>query len=217
MMIRREQQIHRRHHEQREQGADRQARGDDDAHLEARHRAGAGRGDQRDDAEHHGGGRHQDRAQPDAGGFLDRLALGAALFLQVVGELHDQNAVLADQAHQRHQADLGVDVERHAAEAERDEDQRAGDRHRHRNQNDHRIAEALEQGGERQEDDDQREAERGDEAATSPGHIAGSSRRNRPYSLRAACAPRGPARTCSASPCATPGMATPTIWALLSC
>ena len=99
------------------------------------------------------------------GRLLDGFALGAAGRLQVVGELHDQDAVLADQAHQRDQPDLGIDVERGAADADADEDQRAGDRHRHRNQNDDRIAEAFEQRGQRQEDDDQREAESGDEAA----------------------------------------------------
>jgi hypothetical protein len=78
-------QIHRRHHEQRERRADRQPACDHDAHVDARHRAGAACGDQRDDAEHHGG--HQDWAQVDRGGFLDCGALRAPLGLQMIGEL----------------------------------------------------------------------------------------------------------------------------------
>ena len=101
---------------------------------------------------------------PAACSIASRLDLPAAL--QPVGDLDDQDAVLADQAHQRHQPDLGVDVQRRAAEMpSADEDQRAGDRHRHRDQDDQRIAEALEQRRQRQEDDDQREAEGADEAA----------------------------------------------------
>ena len=40
-----------------------------------------------------------------------------ALRLDLVGELHDQDAVLGDEAHQRDQADLAVDVERAARRA----------------------------------------------------------------------------------------------------
>jgi hypothetical protein len=42
---------------------------------------------QRDHREHQRGGSHQHRAQADAGGLLDGLALGQALLLQLVGEL----------------------------------------------------------------------------------------------------------------------------------
>ena len=90
-----------------------------------------------------------------------------AFLLQVVGELHDQDAVLADQPHQRDQADLGVDVQARAAEPKAHKEQGAGDRHRHRDQDDERVAETLEQRGERQIDDDQREAECEQEAADS--------------------------------------------------
>lgn len=41
-------------------------------------------------------------------GFLDRRALAAALLLQMVGELYDQDAVLADQAAQGDEPDHGI-------------------------------------------------------------------------------------------------------------
>ncbi len=74
---------------------------------------GAGAGDQGQGkvAGDGGGGGHQDRPQPDHGRFADRLELGVSLELQLVGKFDDQDAVLGDQPHQGHQADLGVDVE----------------------------------------------------------------------------------------------------------
>ena len=96
---------------------------------------------------------------------LHSLSLQTAFLLQMIGELYDQYPVLADQAHESNKPDFGIDVERHAAEAETDEDQRAGNRHRHRHQDDDRITETLEQSSKREENDDQRKAERGDEAA----------------------------------------------------
>ena len=101
-----------------------------------------------------------------ASSIASRLA--QALLLQLVGELHDQDAVLGDHADQRHQPDLGVDVERHAGEGRHlhavgdaedvDEQQRAADRHRHRHQHDQRIAERFELRRQHQVDDDQRES-----------------------------------------------------------
>ena len=82
---------------------------------------------------------------------------------QLVGELDDQDAVLADQADQCHQPHLGVDV--HAGQAEEQRDQRAADRQRHRHQDHQRIAEALELRGQHQEDDRHRQGE---------GHIQGA-------------------------------------------
>ena len=114
---------------------------------------------------HHGRGRHQDRTQPHRRRLLDGAQLGVAGALQLVGELHDEDAVLADQAEQRHQSHLRVDVERDAQHPEIDEEQCAEQRHRHRHQDDRRIAEALELRGERQIDDDQREEQRDHEAA----------------------------------------------------
>ena len=52
-----------------------------------------------------------------------------ALLAQLVGELDDQDAVLGDQADQRDQPDLAVDVERAAGQLQRQ--QRAGHRQRH--------------------------------------------------------------------------------------
>ena len=52
-------------------------------------------------------------------GLLDRLAAADALCVaQIVGELDHQDAVLGDQADQRDQADLGVDVDGRKAEIE---------------------------------------------------------------------------------------------------
>ena len=92
----------------------------------------------------------------------DRVPFAHAGTLRLVGELHDQNPVLGHQAHERDQADLGVDVE---ARYQVDEDQRAEQRHRHRHQDDDRIAQAVELRREREEHDDDREHQRAGEAA----------------------------------------------------
>ena len=151
-----------------------------------------------------------------AGGLFDRLALRAALGLQIVGKLHDQDAMFADQAHQRHQSDLGVDIERGAGDSDADKDQRAGDRHRHRDQDDDRIAEAFEQRRKRQEDDDQRKAERGDEPAgllhVLPAQAAVVDRIVARQRARREILQIGERVALG-----TPGMATPWIVALLSC
>ncbi len=154
-----EQHVHRRHDEQREQGADGQAGGDDQAHVETADRARSAGENQRHDAQHHGGSGHQNRTQTHACGVFDGFAFTSPFTLQIVGELDDENAMLGDQADQRHQPDLGVDVEGGVADAQVDEQQRARDRHGHRHQNDDRIAEALELCRQRQENDDHGEAE----------------------------------------------------------
>ena len=79
------------------------------------------------------------------------------LLLQLVGELHHQDAVLGDQSHQGDQADLRVDVERRQTEIQ--EDHRAEHRERHRHHDDERIAEALELRRQHQIDHDDRKAE----------------------------------------------------------
>ena len=165
-------QIERRQHEQCESGADGHARRDHRAHREARRRTGTAGHQQRDHREYQRRSGHQHRTKTNCGGFFDRFALRQTfLDLQFVGELHDQDAVFGDHAHQRHQADLGVDVDAHAGEgfdaleAENAGDDRqhihdqqcAADRHRHGDQHDQRIAEALELRRQHQEDDDQRE------------------------------------------------------------
>ena len=94
-------------------------------------------------------------------------------FLQLVGELHHQNAVLGDEADQRHEADLRIDVDRAGADVERriilhhavhlaenpQDEQRAEDRGRQADQDDERIAEAFELGRQHQIDQQQREGE----------------------------------------------------------
>src|ERR1043166_4141347 len=83
---------------------------------------------------------------------------------QLVRELHDQDAVLRDQPHERDEPDLAVDVERR--EAEEREQQRPRDRERRRaGEDDERIAEALELGGEHEEDEDRRQQEDREELA----------------------------------------------------
>ena len=76
----------------------------------------------------------------------------AVVFALLVGELHQQDAVLGDQADQRDQADLRVDVERAQAEIERNDG--AENRQRHRHHDDQRVAEAFELRRQHQIDDD---------------------------------------------------------------
>ena len=73
--------------------------------------------------------------------------------------------MLGDETDERHEADLGVDVQACALHAEEDEDHGAEDRHRHRHHHDQRIAEAFELCREHEEDDDDREREREQERA----------------------------------------------------
>ena len=56
-------------------------------------------------------GRHQDRAQPHAAGVHDGVQQFLALLFQFLGELVDQDGVLARQPHQHHQRHLGEDVQ----------------------------------------------------------------------------------------------------------
>ena len=77
-MILRQQHVHRRDDEQREQRADGKPGENHDTHRVTAGGACACRNYQRYDAQHHRRGRHQDRAQAHSGGFLDRLALALA-------------------------------------------------------------------------------------------------------------------------------------------
>ena len=83
--------------------------------------------------------------------------LQAVRLALLVGELDHQDAVLGDEADQRDQPDLAVDVERAEADVERQDG--AEDRQRHRHQDDERVAEALELGGEHQVDHEDRQRE----------------------------------------------------------
>ena len=94
--------------------------------------------------------------------MLDRLAPAIALLhLQLVGEIHHQDAVLGDQPDQGDEPDLGIDIDGGEPQIERD--QRPEHRGGQRDQDDQRIAEALILGGEHQEDHHQREDEGVDE------------------------------------------------------
>ncbi len=110
-----------------------------------------GRERERHRAQHHGARGHEDRAQPQDGGLLHRLQHALALGLHLVGELDDQDAVLGDEAHQRDEADLAVDVERAARELEGEE--RPRHRQRHREHDHEGIDEALELRREHQVDE----------------------------------------------------------------
>ena len=108
-------------------------------------------------------------------GFDDRGELVSARFLQVIGELDDQDAVLRHEPDQRDEPDLAVDVQ--AREPEEREQQRAGDGQRHRpRENDERIAEALELRREHQIDQDGRQQERAEEPAALRPQLARLSR-----------------------------------------
>ncbi len=71
-MILRQHGVDRRQDEEPEQRADRHAGNDNDTDREAARRARAGGSDKRNQTRHHRRRRHQDRAQTDARGLLDR-------------------------------------------------------------------------------------------------------------------------------------------------
>ena len=91
--------------------------------------------------------------------------------LQLVRELHDQDAVLRHQPDERDQPDLAVDVQRRQAEER--EQQRARQRQRHRaGEDDERIAEALELRREHEVDQHRRQQERAEELAALGAQLA---------------------------------------------
>ena len=81
------------------------------AERAAHFRAGAAADQQREDAQDEGEGGHYDRPQPQLAGGQRRLAAGKAFFSLPLGELHDQDRILARQAQQDHEADLREDVD----------------------------------------------------------------------------------------------------------
>ena len=160
----RQEHVDRRHDEQREERSDDHAGDEHDADAVARAGARAGRKHEREMSDHGRRRRHQDRAQPRARGFDDRGELVSAGLLQVIGELHDEDAVLRHEPDQRDEPDLAVDVQ--ARESEEREQQRPRDRERHRpREDDERIAEALELRREHEIDQDRRQQERAEEPA----------------------------------------------------
>ena len=108
--------------------------------------------------------------------------------LETVGHIDNQDAVFADQSHQRDDADERVDVQRRAAKLHHlrikhvqstdDMNRRHGacNRHRDGNHDDQRCAEALEKRCEREENDDGRKQQQRDEAAGFLHILAGSTR-----------------------------------------
>ncbi len=74
-------------------------------------RAGPSGEDQRDDPQDKGERSHQDRAKSQARRLDCRLIARLALLMQLPGELHDQDGVLARQPDQHHQADLHKDID----------------------------------------------------------------------------------------------------------
>ena len=86
-------------------------------------------------------------------------------FLEMIGELDNQDAVLRDQTHQRNQSDLAVDVQRR--ETQEREQQRAGNRQRNGTcQDNERIAEAFELRREHEINQNRRQQESAEKAAT---------------------------------------------------
>jgi hypothetical protein len=157
-----DQRVEDRHDEQREERADDHAGDEHDADAVARLRARPGDEHQREVTEDRRRRRHQHRTQARLRRFAQRCSLREPALLQRVGELDDQDAVLRDQADQRDQPDLRVDVDRR--QVEEAEQQRARDRERHgTEQHDQRIAEAAELRREHQVDEHEREPERHDQ------------------------------------------------------
>ena len=81
---------------------------------------------QRHDAEDEGERGHQDRPQPQPARLQRRFAPRHARLLALLGELDDQDGVLARQADQHHEADLREDVHVHAGQVARRRASRAG-------------------------------------------------------------------------------------------
>ena len=114
---------------------------------------------------HRGHAGHQDGPQPRRRRVDHGLELTQALLLEMIGEFHDEDAVLGNQAHQRDQPDLGINVQ--GGHAEEGEDHGSRQRQRHRaEQDDERIAEALELRRQHQEDQQQRQHEQAAELVT---------------------------------------------------
>ena len=110
---------------------------------------------QREHAEDRRDGGHQDRAQADAAGLEQRLALGHAGDSHLVDGIDEHDAVVDDDAHQHQEADHRDDGEVHAGQQQRD--QAAGKRQRNREQHDERRLERLELRHHNQEDQHQRD------------------------------------------------------------
>ena len=153
----REKQERDRRHEERDERREAEPADHDPAERLARLRPGAAHEDQRHAAGDRRDHRHHHRPQADAAGLADGVLDAKAALAELVGELHDQDAVLRHDADQHHQADLAVDVDRAAGEHDREDRRREPERHGEHD--DDGADETFELRREHQEHDDQREAE----------------------------------------------------------
>ena len=203
VMLFRDQHVERRHDEKSEDRSDGHSADEHQTDRISRRRAGAGDQGQRKVTGHGGDTGHHDRAQTDPRRLRDRGEFRQAFALQFIRKLHDQNSVLGNEADQRHQSDLRVNVERRRPaigkefserHLQKHEDGRAEQGQRHRaEQNDERIAEAVELRGQNQKDQDNREQEDAAEFVALESAAGASRRCNRSRSPAAkSCALRLP-------------------------
>ena len=137
-----EHQIDHRRGEQRQHLADDQAADDRDAERPAQLRAGAGAQHQRQRAEQRRHRGHQDRAEAQQAGLMDRLARRLALLaLGVEREVDHHDRVLLDDADQQDDADDRDDVEVVAGDQQRQQRADAGRGQRREDRD--RVDEAL--------------------------------------------------------------------------
>ncbi len=154
--------VNRRHDEQGKDSPDHHARHEHDADAVTRAGPWTGREHQWKMPHHRSCGRHENRTQPRRRGLDHRGELVRAGFSQVIRELHDEDAVLGDETHERDQPHLAVDVQ--GGEAEEREQECAGQGQRHRpGENDERVAKALELSREHEVDQDGGQQERAEE------------------------------------------------------
>ena len=113
--------------------------------------------DQREDAEHESERSHDDRAQTQAGSFECGIRCTHSLGVLLGGEFDNQNRIFRRQPDQYNEADLEVDVVRHAAQPDCGQCAHQGERHGHDDGDWQRPFFVL--SGENQEDHDDREAE----------------------------------------------------------
>ena len=167
--------------------------------------AGALGDHQRHDAEDEGERGHQDRPQPQPAGLEGRLAPRHARLLALLGELDDQDRVLARQADQDHEADLGEEAHVHAGQVHADE--RAEQAHRHHQDHRQRQLPALVLRRQHQEDEDHRQREDAGRRVALPGAACRPARSSRRPSTAAIPGRRSPASARSPGPswCPAPG------------
>ena len=155
--------VEHRRKEETEAGHAEHAEEDGGAERLAHFGTGAAAENQRKNAENEGEGGHQDRAQAEAAGF-DRG--GEAIFpiaiLNLFGELDDEDGVLAGEADEHDEADLGEDVVLHRAQP--DAADRAEQTHRDDQNDRERQRPAFVKRREEKEDEENAERENVDRA-----------------------------------------------------